>query len=81
MTISLVDRRQLREVALDARDELLVVRLDQPQARLTLLPLPPPPGVGTYDGLDARPLCGDHERHGGRDQSDPRPAHAAIVDR
>ena len=72
----LLGRRQRVEVALNALDELVVVRRDDPQLRLAPLAVAPTPGIRTHDARDPRPFGGDNHQDAEREQDDPRPAHA-----
>ena len=76
----LFDRRQLLEVALDARGELVALRPQQPELRLlpctcALLPRTRPGALA-----DPRPLGTREHDHGRGEQADEEPAHAAILE-
>ncbi len=78
----LFDDRQVLEVALDARGEVVGLRLDDPQ------PLLAPPATRarklrstkTETLGEARPFGADDEEHRADDQDDREDPHAAILE-
>ena len=75
--ISLVDRGQALEVALDARRELLALGADEPEMRLPPLARPPRRDPLETEPLgEARPLRGHEDRDGRAEQERVDPAHA-----
>ena len=77
--VALLRRRQAREVALDALGELLLLGLDQLEARLSSLPLARAPRVEADEPGHAPPFRCDEEGNRQREQDDPGPAHARSV--
>jgi len=77
---AVVDRRQVREIPLDARREL--VRLVIPDDAKTRLPpgtLPTPTRVDSEPLIEPRPLGGREQHDSDREQGDVQPAHAASL--
>src|SRR5439155_27233056 len=76
--------RQVREVALDARSEVVRVgRLHDAQRRLPLRALPAAAGIGpdarAEPGTEPRPLRADDDRDSQCEQGDVQPAHNADL--
>src|SRR5437660_2462689 len=76
LPVGLFDRRQLVEVALDARGELLGLRAQELELALALRSLTPPPCLVAEPGRKPRPLSSDHGRNGAGKEGDHQPAHA-----
>ena len=82
--VGFFDRRELREVTLDARGEVVRIGvLDDPKRRLPLRALALPAGVrtdvDTQPCLEPRPLRADNDRDCQREQGDVEPAHDPIL--
>jgi len=75
--IPFVDRRQLREVALDARGELLerLVRADDLQVCLAPPPLSAAPGLEAEPAVEPRPFRRNENGDRTREECDPDDAH------
>ena len=79
LPVGFLDRRKLVEVALDARRELLGLRLEQLELALALLPLTAMPRLVSEAAGKPRPFRADDGRNGANQQGDHQPAHAAIL--
>src|SRR5204862_6566867 len=79
--VALFDRRQGRQVALDARGELVrgdvVVLLGRDDAQVAPAagPRPPPHAERAAALGETRPFSTDHDEDGGSEQADEPPAH------
>ena len=65
LALARVDRRQVRQVALDRAGELVAVVLDDAQVRLAARPLAPGAPVEAHAAPEPRPLGGHEEDDGG----------------
>src|SRR5207302_10169226 len=77
--VGFFDRRQLVEVALDARGELLGLRLHELPLALAPGAVTPSPRLVPVARREPWPLGADHSRDRAHEQGDHQPAHAAIL--
>src|SRR4029079_5529405 len=79
LSVGVFDRRQLVEVSLDARGELLRLGPQELQLALLARTLSPVPGFAPEPRPEPRPLGTEHCRHGADQPGDHQPAHGRIL--
>ena len=79
LSVPLLDRRQLVEVSLDARGELLRLRAEQLELALAASAFAAPSRLVPEASGEARPLGSDHCSNSAGEQGDHQPAHSRIL--